>query len=310
MLDPSAISRVLDLLVPPIRDHLRNDHQQRPYILGVSGLQGSGKSTWAKALTDLLNNTFKINTRTVSLDDFYHDHDTLRAVRDANADNPLLRTRGQPGTHDEALALEFFSSLNDASRGPTLIPVFDKSRFGGEGDRVDEGQWEAIPRAPRLEVLIFEGWCVGFQPLSDEELVAKVSTARDAATEGPDVEMKTTTLATHRLEHLKLINDNIRRYCENFMGSSHFDGLLHLTTEDLRNVYSWRLDQEDALRSAKGTGMTREEVVAFVQGYMPAYELYLDHLSGRPFFPPGSNKAHVRVTLDNTRRVVGIRQCS
>ncbi|KAI0535054.1 P-loop containing nucleoside triphosphate hydrolase protein [Xylaria digitata] len=310
MLDPSVISEVLDLLVPSIKSHQQNVHRQRPYILGVSGLQGSGKSTWAKALTDLLNNTFHINTRTVSLDDFYHDHDTLRAIRDANVDNPLLRTRGQPGTHDEALALEFFSSLKEASSGPILVPAFDKSRFDGEGDRVDRSQWETVPRTPQLEVLIFEGWCVGFQPLPDQELIAKVSAARDAAIDGPGVEMRTTTLATHRLEHLKLINDNVRRYCDNFVGSSRFDGLLHLTTDNLQNVYSWRLDQENALRRAKGTGMTREEVIAFVQGYMPAYELYLDNLSRRPFFPPGSNKTHVRVILDDARRVVGINECN
>jgi D-glycerate 3-kinase len=36
--------------------------------------------------------------------------------------------------------------------------------------------------------------------------------------------------------------------------------------EDTRFVYAWRQEQEAALRAAKGTGMTDEQVVGFVNG--------------------------------------------
>lgn len=36
--------------------------------------------------------------------------------------------------------------------------------------------------------------------------------------------------------------------------------------EDTQYVYAWRLEQEAALRASKGTGMTDEQVVKFVNG--------------------------------------------
>lgn len=36
--------------------------------------------------------------------------------------------------------------------------------------------------------------------------------------------------------------------------------------EDTQYVYAWRLEQEAALRATKGTGMTDERVVKFVNG--------------------------------------------
>lgn len=310
MIDNAAISQVLDLFLPRIQHH-RVRGQRRPFILAISGLQGSGKSTWAKALADTLNVAHNINTRTVSLDDFYHDHQTLAAIRDSNADNLLLRTRGQPGTHDEVLANEFFASLDEGiSQEPIRLPAYDKSQFDGEGDRVPKDQWAVIPRQWRIEVLIFEGWCLGFQPLSDEELEAKVAAATEAAkspTTRAGLDTTTVALATHRIAHLRLINDHLRRYCSSFMGPSHFDGLLQLSTDNLHNVYQWRLDQEHALRAAVGLGMTDEEVVRFVRGYMPAYEMYLDRLTEESFFQ--STKMHVRVMLNSERRPIKVSRC-
>ena len=62
------------------------------------------------------------------------------------------------------------------------------------------------------------------------------------------------------------------------MGPRHFDYLVHLDTNDLVNVYEWHIQQENALWQAKNQGMTNDEVVKIVKGYMPAYELYLDQL--------------------------------
>lgn len=38
--------------------------------------------------------------------------------------------------------------------------------------------------------------------------------------------------------------------------------------EDLQYVYAWRLEQESGLRKAKGSGMTDDQVVEFVNGCM------------------------------------------
>lgn len=93
------------------------------------------------------------------------------------------------------------------------------------------------------------------------------------------------------------------------MGPSHFDALVHLTTDDLANVYRWRLGQEKALREARGSGMTDAEVVRFINIYMPSYELYLDSLNKGLFTPSSSGKPHIRVVLDPNRVVREIKIC-
>ena len=92
MINPDAINTVLQHLLPAIRLH--RSKASEPFILGLSGLQGSGKSTWAEALTVALNETPDISAKTLSLDDFYHDHPQLVSLREADAENALLRTRG------------------------------------------------------------------------------------------------------------------------------------------------------------------------------------------------------------------------
>ncbi|OLN91642.1 putative kinase mug58-like protein 2 [Colletotrichum chlorophyti] len=316
MIDTAALEAVIQQVLPSIRSH--RAESSNPFILGLSGLQGSGKSTWAEALTDTLNNKYSINTRTLSLDDLYHDHDQLVALREANPGNGLLRTRGQPGTHDEDLARRFFDDISsapsndsqDAKVDPIKWPAFDKSLFNGEGGRVPVSECDSVPRSPALEVLIFEGWCLGFQPLSPEEVEARWNRARKAtdSNNAEESQLSTTTLASHSLEHLLLINKSLERYCETFMGPWRFDAFLHLSTEQLVNVYHWRLDQERALREKKGAGMTDADVIRFVQGYMPAYELYLDKLTQKSLFSQqeGTKKMHIRVILDSNRRVLRI----
>lgn len=162
MIDPAAILGVLERILPDFQSHKRSN-PDHVFILGLSGLQGSGKSTWADALCKSLNETLGIRTKTISLDDLYHCHQNLVSLREENLGNPLLRNRGQPGTHDELLAAGFFASLqqrpdNLKPRKPIRFPVFDKGLFNGEGDRIDEEFWEEIPPGSALDILIFEGW--------------------------------------------------------------------------------------------------------------------------------------------------------
>jgi D-glycerate 3-kinase len=62
-----------------------------------------------------------------SIDDIYLAHEPLVALGKANPDNKLLQHRGEPGTHDVELELKTFESLLVGK--PTLIPVYDKSKF-------------------------------------------------------------------------------------------------------------------------------------------------------------------------------------
>jgi D-glycerate 3-kinase len=284
------IRRALDILLPKIKS--QHEQSSRPIILGISGLQGSGKSTWASRIVDVLEVQHQLHAITISLDDVYKRHDDLIAQRDRDPENKLYRTRGQPGTHEEQLAATFFEELRSYEGGGELkIPSFDKSKFNGEGDRAPESEWPSISRKP--DVVVFEGWCVGFQPLSAAAVEEKFKLAKDG-------KLPINTPAKHQLEHLLDINTNLKRYCDAFMGPKHFDFFIHIDTSDLRNVYTWRLQQEHKMIESKGTGMSDDQVRAFIDGYMPSYEVYLDTLREGLFQEKGRM---VRVELDIDRRI-------
>jgi D-glycerate 3-kinase len=293
---PSNVQRTLEVLVPKFQAHKLKSSQ--PIVLGITGLQGSGKSTWAAGIVDALSSHYSLRAITLSLDDLYKTHDDLVAQKDKDPANKLYRTRGQPGTHDEQLAQSFFKELKEWDGTTELkIPSFDKSKFNGEGDRAPESEWPTVKG--KVDVIVFEGWCVGFQSILENELKAKYETAK--ANKVDDEPESTNTLADHQLSHLQELDQNLERYNATFMGPQHFDFFIHLDTEDLRNVYRWRLQQEHAMIKVKGSGMTDDSVRAFVRGYMPGYELYLDGLR-QGFFGPESGR-QVRVVMDKERAV-------
>ncbi|KAF9249635.1 hypothetical protein DTO006G1_6705 [Penicillium roqueforti] len=301
-ISPEDIDTILSYIIPHIKQSITNqstDPIKRPFVLALTGLQGSGKSTWTDALASALNNKHKYKTINLSLDDLYLDHNDLVKLRESNPMNKLLQTRGQPGTHDTALSVSFFRSLVDSE--VISIPSFDKSLFNGEGGRVPSHEWDRLNTSD-IDILIFEGWCVGFQSLAEEQVRLRWSESENSASENI---YPTNTLKEHAIEHLLGVNASLQQYCELFMGPRHFDYLLHLDTDKLVNVYEWRVQQEHALRQQKGKGMTDAEVVRFVKGYMPAYELYLDQLR-QGIFTDGKGKGQLRVVLDHERRIIAI----
>lgn len=308
----ASLRPVLARLTPLLQTHLSLPAPRPPFFIALAGLQGSGKSTWASALSASLSAPpLSLRVVAVSLDDFYHAHATLARLRDADPSNALRRTRGQPGTHDEALAAAFFDGvMAGKGEGEVKVPAFDKSRFDGEGDRVPAYQWKVVELP--IDVVVFEGWCVGFRPLPEGELRERWERAvrekrSDSDGDGDDDaggSMSVHTLADHAAAHLLQVNADLARYCATFMRADRVDFFVHLDTDDLRNVYRWRIDQEHALWKAKGQGMSDEAVTRFVRGYMPSYELFLDGLRSRPFVKSGGT--HLRVVLDAERRVVKV----
>lgn len=197
-----------------------------------------------------------------------------------------MQHRGEPGTHDMALAEELFGALTKGT--PARVPQYDKSAFSGQGDRVPEEAWREIngDGQAMIKVVIFEGWCVGFRALADEEVKAKR-------------EEKSKTLGTHRLEDLLFVNEKLRGYD---VMTDCFDAFIHIDAEETGFVYDWRLQQEAALRREKGSGMTDDKVREFVDGYYPAYELYTEGL--RAGVLKGENKGgQLRLVVGKDRRV-------
>jgi D-glycerate 3-kinase len=303
---PPKTDAILKRVLTHIKDHRDNSSPgEGPFVLGVTGPQGSGKSTLAASIAQELERANGLRAAHISLDDFYRTHGELLALKTVDPNNHLFRSRGHAGSHDEILAAKFFSDVKGSS-GCVAIPSFDKSAFNGEGDRAPSQEWVRL-KLP-IDVLIFEGWCLGFKAIGEDDLrrqweLASASKPELYSISGMSVPKS--TLANHQLEHLKIMNENLRKYGQKFMGPRHFDYLVQLDTADLSIVYQWRIEQEHSLRKKRGSGMTDDQVIRFVEGYMPAYELYLGHLRTEPFFDSdGSKKGrHLQLILNADRSV-------
>ena len=134
-------------------------------LVGVCGAQGSGKTTAAGALVELLAQD-ELSAIALSIDDFYLPR--IERSELARRVHPLLATRGVPGTHDMELAQATIDSL--AGDEPIGIPVFDKA----SDERLPRKTWREA--AGRQRIVILEGWCVGARPQSVAELVAPLNT--------------------------------------------------------------------------------------------------------------------------------------
>ena len=121
-----------------------------PFVFGVSGGQGAGKSTLCQALVEMLATQNK-TALTLSLDDFYLSKAERQNL--AASVHPLCATRGVPGTHDVALLAAVLNNLSAASPDtPLELPRFSKSH----DDRIEAALLNFCP-----DLVFLEGWCVG-----------------------------------------------------------------------------------------------------------------------------------------------------
>ena len=118
-----------------------------------------------------------LRTAMLSLDDLYLTLAERRRLADDV--HPLLLTRGVPGTHDVALGLAVIDSLGRA--GETAVPRFDKAR----DDRRDRAHWDVV--AGPVEVILFEGWCVGARPQAEAALLRPVNPLERTRDPGRDL---------------------------------------------------------------------------------------------------------------------------
>ena len=77
--------------------------------MGLTGGQGSGKSTISNILKIILKERFELNTVIFSIDDFYKTLNERKIM--SKKINPLFLTRGVPGTHDTKLLFNCLQSI-------------------------------------------------------------------------------------------------------------------------------------------------------------------------------------------------------
>ena len=109
--------------------------KKKPLIIGLSGGQGTGKTTITSMLKLILQKYFKLKVFRISIDDFYKTRKERKNL--SKNIHPLLMTRGVPGTHDIKIMLNFFKKIKSKNFSFLKIPKFDKSI----DDRCKNSQW-------------------------------------------------------------------------------------------------------------------------------------------------------------------------
>lgn len=205
----------------------------RPAVIGISGAQGTGKSTLGQALTEQLH-AVGIVTATVSLDDYY----LSQAQRQQLADNihPLLAQRGVPGTHNIQRAVADARAM--LAGQPVALPRFDKA--------LDQPAATLPPLT--LNLLIVEGWCLGLRPQTLAELAVPVNQLEATEdTAGQWRQFVNQQLADDYLQYWQLMQR-----------------LIWLQAPDWDCVCRWRAKQEQQLWQQRGKGMNEAELARFM----------------------------------------------
>ncbi|BFM14329.1 kinase [Maricurvus nonylphenolicus] len=237
-------------LAKRLTEHLTARHQfsGKPYIVGINGCQGSGKSTLTALLCHLLE-AEGLRSASFSLDDVYLTHSERQVL--GQTIHPLLATRGVPGTHDIHLALETLKNLTQTS-GHTSLPRFDKST----DDRAPQTSWPDI-QLP-VDLIILEGWCLGSTPEEAANLETPINT----------LESQEDTQGHWR----HYVNQQLQAHYLSLW--EHVDYWIMLKAPSFDCVFQWRLEQENKLRQklqreGKPTNnlMDSKAIQRFIQHY-------------------------------------------
>lgn len=216
-----------------IADAIASVYTGPTLLVGISGPQGCGKTTLMPQLSHCLH-TMGIRAVALSLDDVYLDRASLLQL----PHDPLLVSRGNPGTHDLDLLRSTLDALSQP-QGMVKLPQYDKTLHRGQGDRIDEAQWPVV-NAADVDVVLLEGWMVGFTAVLQTE------------------------------PKLRRINGYLKDY-SNVWNRIGF--LVQLKADDIQFVYTWRSEAEKHHGLNRMVDIT-----AFIDRFMPVYRQYLPHL--------------------------------
>jgi len=247
---PDSYVSTVERWFQPLVDEIlvRISAHQGTYIVGINGCQGSGKSTLAALLVKMMNGMLGLRCINLSIDDFYLTHQERQSL--ASEVHPLLATRGVPGTHDVALAIDTIKALSQS--GQVSVPRFDKAI----DDRSPEEQWPQLV-AP-VDVIVLEGWCLSIGPQDESQLEQSINELETR--EDPDGTWRRYVNAVLKDQYLALYD--------------LVDFLVMLKAPDFNKVYEWRQNQEDKLAAAQKQEnsdsnriMSPEELKRFIQHY-------------------------------------------
>lgn len=250
--------KFLDQYIPKWFEKRKLNDDPSPLFVFVSGPQGSGKSYTATFIHKYLLEKYGATRRiaNMSIDDFYLTHEDQVEFSKRFSDNKLLQGRGLPGTHDIPLLSKCIDAILSCKKSTLTLPVYDKSKYNGEGDRSEKGNDVKLP----LDIIILEGWFLGFAPILE----------RHEINSHPMLQGGTDMIQ---------VNANLFFYSDLLWKNPEINSLgIVFAADDIQNVYEWRLQQEQALKKLTGESMTDEQVRKFIDRYFPSYQLYYKKL--------------------------------
>ena len=219
-------------------------NRKKSLIIGLSGSQGSGKTTISKILKIILTTKFKLNVVCLSIDDFYKTRKQREKM--SKEIHKLFLTRGVPGTHEVALLRKTFKKLTKRKFKTVKIPRFNKA----SDERLPIQKWIKIKKKP--DIVIFEGWCVGakYQKKNLKKAVNILEKHEDA-----------------KLKWRKKVNNELKTNYKRIF--QLIDKQIFLKVPNLKYVYKWRELQEKKLRSfSKGKKtMDKKGIYRFIMHY-------------------------------------------
>ena len=221
---------------------------KKPYIIGLAGGQGTGKTTISSIIKIILEKYFELKVFKISIDDFYK---TRKERLDLSKKvHSIFMTRGVPGTHDIQMMLNFFKKTKSKNFKKMKIPSFNKA----VDDRFPKRNWYKIKEKP--DVIIFEGWCVGAKSELSKSLKKPINSMEKSNDK--------------KLVWRNYVNQQLKTNYKKLY--SQLNCMIYLKAKNFSLLQKWRLKQEHKLwlktkKSASHKIMSKGDVINFMQTY-------------------------------------------
>ena len=239
---------IKSFLIPICFWIVKKANKKKPYIVGLAGGQGTGKTTISSIIKIVLEKYFKLNVFKISIDDFYKTR--RERINLSKKIHPMLMTRGVPGTHDIKMMLEFFKKTKVKRFKKIKLPNFNKA----VDDRSPKKNWYSINQQP--DIIIFEGWCVGARAELNKTLKKPINFLEKTNDQN--------------LLWRKHVNQQLKiKYKKLY---SQLNCIIYLKAKNFSLLQKWRLKQEKKLwlktkKKSRHKIMSKGDVINFMQTY-------------------------------------------
>ena len=204
----------------------------------IAGPQGSGKSSLSKLIKLYLEKFYDKSVIIICMDDFYLSK-KQRTQLSKNI-HPLFLTRGVPGTHDLGLMNKKIKQILN-KEFPIYLPIFDK---------VSDTRKRTYKKVLKADVIIFEGWCAGAQPVDLNYLQKNFN----------NLEKHKDKNFIWRNSYNKYLNEYQKIF-------SKFNYFIYFQFNHWDHVLNWKYKQELELRDKKKDLALKKYLKEFVQYY-------------------------------------------